>query len=206
MKSIISRIVVVLMLLAMGVCIVSSIISCGRPKLEKEKVETEKKMKIEQAITELVGRHNAVTGWEKNLREKYMSMLMKVYSIQVEEALIRNDRRPVLFFASIEDVARQDDKYFAHFHNWRSIGPDIHFVLECNLDQVEKVTEQSADYFKQYAVVALISIIQRPKFEPRAYSENGEEPEIAVESSDIFVAKGRCLDLLFIGDYGPEGE
>lgn len=206
MKSIISKIVVVLMLLAMGICIVLCIISCGRPKLEEEKVETEKKMKIEQAITEVVGRHKAVAGWGKNLREKYMSMLMKVYSIQVEEALIRNDRRPILFFASIEDVARQNDKYFAHFHNWGNIDPDIHFVLECNSDQVEKIMEQSATYFERYAVVALISIIQRPKFEPRAYSENGEEPEIAVESSDIFIARGRCLDLLFIGDYEPEGE
>lgn len=206
MKNFISRSGSVLIVLAIGVWVVLGINSCGSLKREKEKVETEKKIRIKQAITDMIARHNAVNDWERNLREKFISMLTKVYSIQVEQALVRKDGRPILLFASVEDVARQDNKYFGHFHNWFGLGPNIHFVLECKPDQIKKVMEQSASQFEQYAVVALISSIQRPKFEPGAYSENGEGQEITIESSNIFIAKGRCVDLLFVGQYEPEGQ
>lgn len=60
---------------------------------------------------------------------------------------------------------------------------------------------QKVDLFEQYAVVALISTLQKPKFEVKAYSHSGEDAEVVVESPDIFIARGRCLDLLFVGDY-----
>lgn len=200
MKNIASKIVFTLIALAIGIWIVSNIISSQHSKAEEEKEEVEKKIQIEQTISNMVARHNAVTDWNKNFYEGD-TLLRHTYTVQVEDALIRNDGRPVLLFGSVDDVIRQGNKYYVHFQNVLYQGPDIHFVLECDSEQVKKIMGHMAGLFNQYAVVALIQSLQRPKFEVTAFSHSGEDAEVVVESSDIFIARGRCLDLLFVGDY-----
>jgi len=200
MKNIASKIVFALIASAIGIWVVSNIISSQHSKAEKEKAEVEKKIQIEQTISNMVPTHNAVTDWKKNF-DKKSAFLGQIYTVQVEDALIRSDGRPVLFFASVDDVTRQGNKYYVHFRNWFDLDPDIRFVLECDSEQVKKIMSQKVDLFGQYAVVALISSLQRPKFELRAYPHSGEDAEVVVESSDIFIARGRCLDLSFVGDY-----
>jgi len=200
MKNIASKIVFALIALAIGIWIVLNIISSQHSNVKKEKAEVEKKIQIEQTISNMVARHNAVTDWKKNFNEK-STLLGRIYTVQVEDALIRSDGRPVLFFASVDDVTRIGNKYYVHFHNWFDLSPEIRFVLECDSEQVKKIMGQITDFFEQYAVVALISSLQRPKFEVKAYPHSAEDAEVVVEFSDIFIARGRCLDLLFVGDY-----
>jgi len=173
--------------------------------VKKRKAEVEKKIQIEQAISSMVAKYNAVTDWKKNFNNESV-LLGKIYTVQVEDALIRSDNRPILFFAFVEDVQRQGNKYYVHFWNWYELGPDIRFVLECNSKQAKKILEQKTDFFEKYAVVALISTLQKPKFEVKAYPHSRGGADIIVEPSDIFIAKGRCLDLLFVGDYEERKE
>lgn len=202
MKKTILKVVFIFIIWGVGIWIVSNIASCGRSKQDKEKVETEKKIQTERLIAGMVARHNAVTDWNKNL-EKKADELKDLYTIEVEEALIRSDGRPVLFFSSVDDIIREKNKHFVHFSKWLGLlSPDIRFVLECDSDQVKKILSQTErGFLAEYAVVAVVSSIQRPKFDVKAQSMDSGEPGIVVEYSDIFIAQGRCLELLYVGFY-----
>jgi len=210
MKNIISKIVFAIIVLAVGVWGVSSIISSCRSATQKEKAETEKKVQIEQNISGMVARHNAVIGWEEIFNVEDI-VTGQVYTLQVEDALVRKDGRPILLFGSVSDIVRRNNEYFVHFKKGVldfSI-PDIYFALKLNAEQIKKIIGQKTEIFDRYAIVATITSVQRPKFDVKAYSQNGEDgkseyTEIAVEPCNIFIAKGRCLDLLFVGEYEPK--
>ena len=86
-------------------------VACHRTdKEEIEEKEINKEIQIlKQAVSDMVKKHNAITDWEKNLNT-YRS-----YTIQVEDALIRSDNRPILFFGRVNDIAKKANKYFIHF-------------------------------------------------------------------------------------------
>lgn len=204
MKNIV-KIIFVFIVLAICIWGISNYISSRQMKAEKKRAKIEKKIQIEKSVSEMIGKYNAVTDWKKNLNNEN-TLLAPIYTVQVEDVLIRNDGRPVLFFGFVEDVTRQGDKYYIYFQFYDFLDPDIRFILECDSEQAKKVMSQRVDRFEQYAVVVLISSLQRPKFEVKAYSQSDEYSEdeyseVVVESSDIFIAKGHCLDLLFVGDY-----
>jgi len=189
-----------------------NVFSCQRstPRTEKKETAAEEKRQIDRAeqinlaILKMVAKYNAITDWKKGFAEK---MVRGIYTIEMEEALVRKDGRAVLFFGSVSDIMRRDNKYFIHFWNWLDFPSlDIRFVLECDSVKVKKVMDQSNSIFDEFAVVALISSVQKAMFEVRAESESDEEANIVVEPSDVFIAKGRCLDLLFVGDLGMKRE
>ena len=76
----------------------------------------------------------------------------------------------------------------------------IRYELECSEEQTKKVLEVPIDSpGDRYAVIATITDIRRPKFSVRAFGVGENEAEIEVEPSDIFIARGKCLDLVYIG-------
>jgi hypothetical protein len=80
--------------------------------------------------------------------------------------------------------------------------PMIEFILDCTDEQVKKITQQQIDSsWEQYAVIAEIQKIRKVIFNLKAEGDS-EEPEISVDTTDdVFIATGKCLDLLFVGDY-----
>lgn len=214
MKNVLVKIVFVLGILAIFGWIISNKISSRHLAVQKEKAETEKRVQIEQNISDMAARHNAVTDWEKTFYKK-LDILLKpgillrqIYTVDIEDTLIRNDNRPVLLFAHVDDITRQGNKYYVYFQDYFD-SYDIRFILECNSEQVKKIMNQKCSYKEEYSFVALISSIYRPKFEVGAEISGDDErsyAEVVVESSDILIARGRCLDLLFVGDYEPKGE
>lgn len=156
-------------------------VACHRTDKEKiEDKEINKEIQIlKQAVSDMVEKHNAIKDWEKNL-DKH-----SLYTIQVEDALIRNDNRPILFFGRVNDITEKANKYFLHFR--KMLSPNIYFVLECNEEQVKNILHTKDSPF--YAVVARISSIQRTKFEFEHYH--------------IFIANGLCIDLLPARYYLP---
>lgn len=156
-------------------------VSCNRTDKEKtEDKEINKKIQIlKQAVSDMAEKHNAITDWEKNL-DKH-----SLYTIQVEDVLIRSDNRPILFFGRVDDITKKANKYFLHFK--KMLSPWIYFVLECNEEQVENILHNKDSTF--YAVAARISSIQRPEFEFEHYH--------------AFIANGLCIDLLPAKYYLP---
>jgi N-dimethylarginine dimethylaminohydrolase len=83
----------------------------GRKETIRKAVIQTKKETSHKAIIELVDKYNAIIDWKKPLSK----IESNVFTMEVEDALLRKDNRPVLFLASVEDIKRKEDKYLASF-------------------------------------------------------------------------------------------
>lgn len=200
MKKIVSRIAFGLVLLAIVYWLISSVISDRRSEAQKERVETEKRLQTEKCVADMAAKHNAVTDWKQAFDKKGLALFEPTYTVEVEDALIRTDDRPIMFFAAVADVVRETNTYSVHFYNWFGaiLRADIHFVLDCRPDQVKEIMLHRAGLFEKYAIVAQISGVKKVKLKATTSTESDE---IALEPSNVFIAEGRCLDLRFVGDY-----
>lgn len=167
-------------------------------QVSRKKLKTEKNFVIKKTIDEMVTKHNAIADWDKcfvDYEKEIEDGHRGIYTIDIKEALVNNDHRPVLFYGYIADVKKVKETYFTVFYIAENV--DITFELKCNSEQIQIIlnqpTKDDADY---YAVLAIISEIQRPNFEVDSY-----QSDILVEPCDEYIADGICLDLLFIGDY-----
>jgi len=171
-----------------------------------EEAEKKEHARTKEAISAMASRHNARIDWEKSPVEG--TAYKGLFTFQIEDTLVR-DPRPIVGFGSVDDITKENGRYSVHFRDAFHVGgPDIRFVLECSPQQVESILGSKShslrpgSIFEGYAFVASLSSVNRPAFEVRANPINTEEAEVAVESSDVFhVARGKCLELLFVGDY-----
>jgi len=211
MKKTISRIAFGLVLLAMVYWLISSVISNRRSEAQKEKVKTEKHLQSEKSVADMVAKHNAVTDWKQNLNKKGRGFFAdSVYTIEIEEALIRTDGRPILFFSQIEDIGKKSDKYIVYFANLFGFmsSVNVHFILDCTPEQFEKIMLHPR-LFENHAVIAQVSEVKKVKLKLANYPEKhavtdydvAKIDKVVLEPSNVFIAKGCCLELQFVGDY-----
>lgn len=209
---------------AIIVAIVVVLLSLDRDnadKVVKKDKQSEKDSQIVREVQELCSKYNAVTNWRQNSDAN--DLFQEMYTIQVEDALIRTDNRPILFYGSVKDIVRESDKYLVYFGSGglaqllslsgsgldsilNLLYPEIYFVLNCTPDQVEKILLKSAGYFEYYAVIAKIGEVKKVRFKLSAdVGEHEEDVSVYIKSSsNVFIAKGKCLDLLFVGDEPEE--
>lgn len=156
-------------------------------QLEKERLEKERQTK--EKVQELCSRYNAVVDWEQGHLE---------YTVEVEDALIRTNGRPVLLFASVEDIVRESDKYTIYCHSGYS-GLGLAQQMLAVLGGLERYG------LERYAVVARISSVKKVRFKLEAHAQGYEYGEVDVElkRANVFIAKGICLDLIPVGGYIP---
>lgn len=183
---------VILVAIMMGAITLSGCDGDSSEEATPKAAQVEKERKITEEVQALCSKHNAVRDWGESR--------LFPYTIDVQDALIRTDGRPVLFFARVTDVTKKADKYSVHFE--ASFVPTIHLFLDCTSDQIKQLMLQRKDWPEFYAVIATVSEVNRIKFEitTSLYSE-----EIFLESVPFgldFICKGKCLDLLFVGRYG----
>jgi len=165
--------------------------SCNS-KVDREKEEQNKREAQQTKIkNDLAAKFGARTDWNKELKDRLLP-----YSIDVEEALIRTDKKPILFEALVEDVTRDNNKYVVRLNY--SDSPKIYFLLECTPELAAKL--RSRQGFDQVAVIASISSVRKPtiKLESDLPSSPDESPDIEVTNPDAFIAKGSMLELEFI--------
>ena len=156
--------------------------------------EQEKVSKADVVARELADRYQATIGWEENLN----------YTLQAQERLITS--KPTLFRGYVDDIFKRDGKNFIRFSSSFLSSADYVLELECAQQVVDKIFAQKPDskdflkFFDEYAIVANIQEITKPVFalEGSAFSE--DEVEINIESSNLFTAKGTCVDVAYIGD------
>lgn len=170
------------------------VLSCS-DRSEKEKIKLMEKSKLESEIgkkmIEMAKHYNAVIDWEKTLEpEEIFSM---PYTLEVQNALIREDKRPILFIASIQDIERSGNEYIISFDRRGSFSGL--FILKCSELQVQKILNQPQEsLWDNYSIIASISNVKKTRFSLTSSSFG--------EYSEVLIAKGDCLDLMFIGDYG----
>ncbi len=160
----------------------------------QQSTKQEKVSKGDIVAKELVDKYQAATGWEKNL----------IYTLHAQERLITG--KPTLFRGYVDDVFRRDGKTFIRFSSSFLSPVDYVLELECNQQVVEKLFAQKPDdktsfkFFDEYAIVANIQEITKPVFALEGSALSEDEVEINIESSNLFTAKGGCVDIAYIGD------
>ncbi|MBN1255561.1 MAG: hypothetical protein JXA50_09840 [Deltaproteobacteria bacterium] len=198
-----TKVTLIIITIVMFLYAISNLISCqDSSKVEKDKRKPEDQIKIKKAISDMVVKYGAVDNWKIIFEKK--DYLEPIFTIHVKEALCNTQDRPILFYAFLEDIIECEEKYTVFFETLLS-RPNIRFELQSNEAQVESLLKSKYRmFFDKFAVVALIEEVQKPKFTVEAYPISGEEAEIEIASSDIFIATGKCLDFLFVGDFSPD--
>ena len=169
-------------------------------KHQSEKTEA---IQTQQKISTLAKRYNAVSDWQERFDEDGIKIgkgHRAVYTTDIENALIRNDGRPVLIRGYVFDITKIGNKNYLGIKAFAY--PDLNFLLECQLQHVELVLAQPTDGGKVFAVVANVISVSRPAFETDAFIEETDNEvysEIIVEPGDQYILKGTCLDILYVG-------
>ena len=154
----------------------------------------EKVSKSDVIVKELGDRYQATTGWEENLN----------YTLQAQERLITG--KPTLFRGYVDDIFKRDGKNFIRFSSLFLSSVDYLLELECGQQIVDKIFAQKPNdksflkFFDEYAIVANIQEITKPVFALEGSALSEDDVEIDIESSNLFTAKGNCVDIAYIGD------
>lgn len=161
---------------------------------DQQLVKQEKVSQSDIIVKKLADKYQAITGWEENLS----------YTLQAQDRLITD--KPALFKGYVDDIFRQGDKNIIRFFS-SFLGP-VDYILELECDQriIEKILAQqsgnqaSFNFFNAYAIIANIQEIKKPVFALEGSTLFENEVEINIESSNLFIAKGVCIDIAYIGD------
>jgi hypothetical protein len=114
------------------------------------------------------------------------------YSIQLENALVRPDKKAVAMRAHLEDIVRRDNRMFLEFSDWE----DLYLTLEASPEIVEQVLkEHPSKFFAEYAIIAEVQSVQKPTFQVAAET-TGDGPEVEIQAADKLHVRGRCVVLL----------
>jgi hypothetical protein len=121
-----------------------------------------------------------------------------VYTVELQEALLNSGGRPALIYSTLVDIEKSGTGYTAHFESF--IYPFLSLELRCGRNLTKRILASVGNLSEQnYAVVAKIDSLSRLRFSVMAH-EVGDEPEVFVDTvSPMHVARGECLDILYVG-------
>jgi len=172
----------------------------------QETMDKDAQEEKQKAIAQLSNKYNAVSDWSEPLPKK---LFMSIFTMEVEDVLLRKDNRPVLFFATVEDVERKENKYLVRFvaEDLLTELPKIEFVLDCNDVQARIILQQrqsESGGWEKYAVVAVINKVKKVVFSVNPVVVTDVEEnygEIEIDTPNTFMAIGHCVDLLFVENH-----
>ncbi len=165
-----------------------------RTEKEKQLTKQEEVSKSDVIIKELTDKYLAVVGWDQDL----------IYTLHAQKRLVTG--KPTLFRGYVEDVFDRDGKMFIRFSSSFLSSVDYTLELECNQQVVDKIFVQKpvsrkafGNFFDEYAVVANIQQVARPVFALKGSISSEDEVEVNLVPSELFVAKGTCVDIAYLG-------
>jgi hypothetical protein len=166
-----------------------------RKKTRQERIrkEADKISSITQhapAVAQMVSKYQAVPHWEGDVKEPG-----RVFAINMQEAMVRSDNRPILLINRIDDLVKEGNKYYLNFESI-TYTHDVYFTLECDAEQANELLGQTSSPDDEYAMIAHVSSVRKLKFNISAAPKSIEEAEIELDTSDAFTAEGKCLALL----------
>jgi len=172
---------------------------------ENERLLEKEHQATAQRIQEFCSQYNAVIDWAQSVEDG------EAYTIELEEALIRADSRPVLLLSEIEDITKKSGRYSVYFTvEEPSFGSfcEMSFVLHCTPEQVKGIMRHRRDWPQKYAVLARVSEVKKVSY---VFEAEGEvigsdgmgRPTVSVTFDpdplwDVFIARGTCSALLFL--------
>lgn len=165
---------------------------------KKQGAETKQEIsESERVAQELADKYQAATDWDEKLS----------YTLQAQERLLTG--RPALFRGYVDDIFKRDGKNFIRFSSSFLSSADYVLELECAQQVVDKIFAQKPDdetslkFFDEYVVVANIQEVTKPVFALKGSTLSEDEVEIDVKSSELFIAKGTCVDIAYLSEGLP---
>lgn len=161
-----------------------------------------------ERIVSLAAQYNAVTNWQSRFDEDGMKLEdghRSVYTADITEAVLRTNGQPLLVIGYIFEVANDGDTATLGVKAYEYV--DMNFVLRCTTTQADLVLTQPTDEGEFFAVIADVISVSRPGFETDTWVEEDEDDvyaEVIVEPGDQYILHGRCLDLMYLGEYDPD--
>jgi len=172
--------------------------SCGetfQEQAEREKKERNERLEAKRAVQQqtleqLQSKYDADALWNQN---------DDFFLFEIQERLIRNDRKPLIGIAGLWDIDKVGKSYKVHLMSeyGRRVDPNpLHIVLDCEkslLGNPQKPRYRSYDWrgLPKYVFVARIHSVKR--------AENVDVSVLSdsttVDTRPSFIADGECIDL-----------
>lgn len=199
-------------ILAVSICLVMTVTGCGESYKERSKHEAlirqererRDKAKRVQIISELRETFNADDKWNQN------SVL---WTIDIQDRLIRSDGRPIVGIAKLRDVERLEDSYiiylvppergFVGSPSTSNFDFPLEFVLRCTRPPARpkdtsalSSSHSFSEWFRSlyYPEYAFVATVHRVRKQDVPVVEVLSEDTV-LDKRDKWIADGECLEL-----------
>jgi len=165
---------------AITLLLLLSTIGCHSAEEKLKEQKHQESARIEREIADLRAHYNAVADWPKQLKEN-------TFTIDVEPIFLRDDRRPILFFATLDDIRKESDGVFLYFSTIPTDGePAMRLILDCGECDLQAL-KKSGNSLGDFAVVAQVT--------------GAAKSLDAAENAPEYVLHGKFIDARYVGDY-----
>lgn len=196
--------------------------SCGtkerdKSKQNQEQEKKEQEKKVNGLKTSLINRYSPIILPSKKLRKG------KVFTFELEDFLITQDRKLTLFEGNLDDITKNDNHFTAHFTaNLIEYATDnyqlfderkIKFHLRCKYEDFNTLIESQLKHKNQeddvdfllrslmgkpdYFVVCSVTQVNKIAYYAiSGYPINSEEAEIKIDFPDMFSVSGELIEMV----------
>jgi hypothetical protein len=160
----------------------------------RKKHRTALQEQFKSATVAAAKRHDAIIDWEKGFEAAPFS---EPFSIQLQDILV--SAKPIVIDEGlVQDVARHEGRSYLYLNDYNITGVTMHFVLECDAADVRRIVERKEAFV---SVIAKIESVEKAQVALRSGGKTSDDTEpVEVHSSSLFVAHGKCLEILFSGE------
>lgn len=149
----------------------------------KRRLDEQQHQEAARTVAYLQTHYNAVVDWPQQLKGKS-------FTIDVEPVFLRADHRPMLFYAMLEDVRKENNATFLYFLTIPTEGePSMRLILDCGACDLQSL-KKSANSIGDFAVVAQVTVA--------AMSLD------ASEDAPEYVLHGKLIDARYLGEYAMD--
>ena len=171
-----------------------TLFSCGAPTRQEREAEAQRAAR-ERRIQDLAARHGADSQWRGPF-EDYSRL--QFFSVEIQRALIKPDKRPVVIVAPLGDVIEVGgNRYELRAHIGIALT-EIHFFLQASDPLVSELLAHPPEFLEEVAVVARIHRVARAVFRVATDEPDEEErtlPNVVIEPGEELIATGDCIEI-----------
>jgi len=148
----------------------------------KQKADTDRLHDVaaNQRLTAFYTRYNAVIDWGNHISEQ-------PYTIELQNALIRTDNRPILVQGEIGDLLKNDQSISIYLAQKLNHSPSLFFDLTCDKYIADTIINNHSDG----STYAIYDVIVKVKTVTQNQPENDESNKST--SLSTFTITGQCI-------------
>jgi hypothetical protein len=149
----------------------------------KRELEAQQHQEAVKAVAYLQTRYSAVVDWPREVKDK-------TFTIDVEPVFLRADHRPILFYAMLEDVRKENNATSLYFLTVPTEGePSMRLILDCGGCDLQSL-KKAANAIGDFVVVAQMTTAAKSL-------------DVSEDAPD-YVLRGKLIDSRYVGAYAMD--